>query len=158
MTTTKLEEKVVMDLGDGIPEEVKQEGQDLQKALEDRLSRWKGGPGTINKNGRPKGTSVFKNKTNREIREIELVSLLRKLKPFQTKAIQAAVKIIDNEEAADTNKLKASALILSHYRQLLLDTFRTEYDDKEQDKEVQSTPVFSLTMIDNSVEDVEEKK
>ncbi len=158
MTTTKQEEKVVMDLGDGIPEEVKQEGQDLQKVLEDRLSRWRGPEGSINKNGRPKGTSVFKNKTNREIREIELVSLLRKLKPFQTKAIQAAVKIIDNEEAADTNKLKASALILSHYRQLLLDTFRTEYDDKEQDKEVQSTPVFSLTMIDNSVEDVEEKK
>lgn len=65
MSKTEVKEKVVMDLGDGIPEEVKQEGQDLQKVLEGRLSRWRGPKDSINKNGRPKGMSVFKDKTAR---------------------------------------------------------------------------------------------
>lgn len=156
MTTTKLEEKVVMDLGDGIPEEVKQEGQDLQKVLEDRLSRWRGPKNSINKNGRPKGMSVFKDKTARQIREAELLSLLRKMKPLMSKSIMAASKIIDNEQASDQNKLKASALLLTHYRNLLLDLYKQ--DDDSVAEEIQSTPVFSLTMINDNVEDIEPKK
>lgn len=154
MTTTKQEEKVVMDLGDGIPEEVKQEGQDLQKALDERLSRWKGPISAINKNGRPKGMSVFKDKTARQIREAELLSLLRKMKPLMSKSIMAASKIIDNEQATDQNKLKASALLLTHYRNLLLDLYKQ--DDDSVAEEIQSTPVFSMKIV-NDIEDVEEK-
>lgn len=128
---------------------------ELEKKLEDRLSKWRGPVDKINRAGRKPGTSVFKNKTARELREQELISLLRKLKPLQSKSINAASKIIDNEQSSDQNKLKASALILSTYRSLLLDLYKQ--DDETPAEEIQSTPVFSLKMINDSVEDVEAK-
>lgn len=128
---------------------------ELEKKLEDRLSKWRGPVDKINRAGRKPGTSVFKNKTARELREQELISLLRKLKPLQSKSINAASKIIDNEKSSDQNKLKASALILSTYRSLLLDLYKQ--DDETPAEEIQSTPVFSLKMIDDTVQDVQEK-
>ena len=99
-----------------------------------------------NVNGRP--VSMLKpGRTNREIRSDELMKLLRKFSPHQTKAIQTAVKIIENEAAADANKLKASALIIQTYRQLLLDTFDHRYDTEENNEIQDNSPIFSLKIV-----------
>lgn len=101
----------------------------------------------INRIGR-KPRSAEDKPTNRELRERALMDLVRKFKPLQTKAIQAAVKIIDNQEANDANKLKASALIISTYKSLLTEVYDLRYDE-EVGEEIQqvSAPVFSLKMI-----------
>lgn len=106
----------------------------------------KGGP-SPNPLGRGK-IAKPKPRTNREIRSDELMKLLRKFSPHQTKAIQAAIKIIDNNESADANKLRASALIVQTYRQLLLDVFDAKYDT-EENNEIQedNSPIFSLKII-----------
>lgn len=115
-------------------------------------------PEDINRKGRPRTVSLPK-RTNREIRQDELMTLLRKLKPIQSKAIQSAVKVLDSSEAADANKLKASALIIQTYRQLLLDTFDYRYDD-EGSEEVQekNVPLFSLKVLNQEDLDSEEKQ
>lgn len=103
-----------------------------------------------NPNGRPK-KDPFEKKTNRQIREEELLSLCRKFKPLQTKAIQAAVKILDDSEASDQNKLKASALIIATYKQLLESTFDYRYDDEAAEEvQQQNAPVFSLKVVGDS--------
>ncbi len=104
----------------------------------------KGVSGNIH--GRP--VSMLKpGRTNREIRSDELMKLLRKFSPHQTKAIQTAVKIIENDAAADANRLKASALIIQTFRQLLLDTFDHRYDTEENNEIQDNSPVFSLKII-----------
>ena len=78
-----------------------------------------------------------------------MLQLLRKFSPHQSKAIMAAVKIMENEQAADANKLKASALIIQTYRELLNEVYNKDYDD-EQGEEIQdNSPVFSLRMLDH---------
>jgi hypothetical protein len=118
--------------------------------VKEYLEGWRGPKEAHNQAGRPKKTKmdILEKKTNREIRELELLSLVRKFKPLQTKAIQAAARIIDNDEAADANKLKAAALLIQTYRQLLLDTYDRHYDD-DVGEEVQqhNAPVFSLRVI-----------
>ncbi len=100
-----------------------------------------------NPNGRPKKDTLEK-KTNRQIREEELLALCRKFKPLQTKAIQAAVKIIDDKEANDANKLKAAALIIATYKQLLESTFDHRYDeDAAEEVQQNNAPIFSLKVI-----------
>ena len=79
-----------------------------------------------------------------------MLQLLRKFSPHQSKAIMAAVKIMENEQAADANKLKASALIIQTYRELLNEVYNKDYDD-EQGEEIQdNSPVFSLRMLDHN--------
>jgi len=92
--------------------------------------------------------------TNREIRERALLELCRKFKPLQTRAIQTALKIMENEQGADQNRLKAAVFLSQTYRQLLIDTFNKDYDEDEGEEIQQGpkAPVFSLTMI-NSPED-----
>ncbi len=100
--------------------------------------------------GRPKRGPLDKPLTNREIRSAELLSLVRKFKPLQAKAIQAAAQILENPESADQNKLKSAALLIQKYRQLLLDTFDYRYDESEAEEVNETnTPVFSLKMINN---------
>lgn len=114
---------------------------------------FKGGSDSINMLGRPPKLRNLEKKTNRQIREQELLSLTRKFKPHVAKAVQAAVKIIDNPESADANKLKASALLIQTYRQLLLDTFDHRYDDSDAEGiQEDNTPVFSLKVLDDSSE------
>jgi len=129
--------------------------KELEQKLQQRLldPEWgKGfppGPEKINVAGRPKLPQLSK-LTNRQIREKELLNLCRKIKPYQTKAIQTFVKILDNPDSSDQNKLKAAAFIAQFYKELLKDVFHKDYDD-DQGKEVQedNTPVFRLHMIDN---------
>ena len=86
--------------------------------------------------------------TNREIREKELLHLLRKIKPNVADAISTAVTIMKNEKAADQNKLKAAVILLDNYKNLVGDLYDVGYDDEGGEESQQpAAPVFSLTMV-----------
>lgn len=108
---------------------------------------WGKGMQSPNPAGRPIGDPREK-MSNRSLREKSLMQLLRKFNPHQSKAIMTAVKIMENEQAADTNKLKASALIIQTYRELLNEVYSKDYDN-EQGEEIQdNSPAFSLHYIE----------
>lgn len=100
-------------------------------------------------NNRNSPDRVLEKPTNRQLREKTLIELVRKLRPYQSKAIQAVIKILDNDEASDQNKLKAAALIVSTYKDLVKDVYDYRYDESEAAEEINKTvtPVFSLKMI-----------
>lgn len=102
---------------------------------------------SANPNGRPKTIDRDK-KTNREIRSAELLSLTRKLKPHLTRAIRAAIDILESKDASEAGKLRASALVIQTYRELIKDVFDRNYDD-ESAEEVQpnSAAILSLTVV-----------
>jgi hypothetical protein len=101
-----------------------------------------------NYGGRPKVVDAEK-PTNRSVRQKELLYLVRKFKPLQTKAIKAAVDILDNDKASEMGKLKSAALIIQTYKDLIKETFDYRYDleDTEEIQITDNKPVFSLRMI-----------
>lgn len=114
---------------------------------------YKGMP-PLNPAGRPKKVLEKEKRTNRELRSEQLLQLVRKFKPHLTKAIQAAVSILDNEKANEQNKLRASALIISTYKDLVKDLYDYRYDNEEGDEiQEKNAPVFSLKMINNDKEE-----
>jgi hypothetical protein len=114
---------------------------------------WYPGMESPNKKGRNPGIPTLE-KTNRQRRNDAFMDLVRKFKPLQTLAIQAAVKILNDEEANDANKLKSSALIIGTYRDLIKDLYDKNYDDENAEamNETDNMPRFSLRMI-NTEED-----
>lgn len=99
----------------------------------------------INILGRVKAASKM---TNRELREREFLSLLRKIKPLVADSINTAVKIMKDEKAADQNKLKAAVIILDNYKQMVTDVYNGKYDEDEAEEIQQpNTPVFSLKVV-----------
>lgn len=114
---------------------------------------WKGPPGSINLAGRPKKSEQDEKerKTNRQLRQDALLSLVRKFSGIQTKAIQAAVKVLDNENSNDASKLRAAALIIETHRALLKDLYDYRYDDEPADaiSEDPPAPVFSLRLVED---------
>lgn len=107
---------------------------------------FRGGPENINRAGRRPGDGS--KPTNRELRERELLMLLRKIRPTVADAVVTSAKIMKNEEAADQNRLRAAATLLDAYRKLTLDLYDGT-DPEEEGKEVQqaNAPVFSLKVI-----------
>ena len=85
--------------------------------------------------------------TNRELREREFMSLLRKLKPHVSDAIMAAVKIMKNPEAAHQNQLKAATIILQQYKEVMEGVYDKDYDEEAGEEVQQATPVFSLKVV-----------
>lgn len=102
-----------------------------------------------NPNGRPKKESIFDKPTNRELKERELVMLLRKIKPHVAEAIMQAAAIMKNAEASHQNQLKAATILLDNYRRLTLDMYDGEEQADEAGVEVQqnNAPVFSLKVV-----------
>lgn len=101
--------------------------------------------------GRPRkdGTS----KTNKDLRTEELENMLNKLKPGMGKAIRCATQIIEDNASSESGKLRASALVITTYKELIKELYSEKYDDsegKELDNEDDKAPVFSLRMIENS--------
>lgn len=110
----------------------------------------------INLNGRPKGDG--KKLTNRQIREREFLSLLRKVKPMLADSVSVASKILKNEEATHANRLKACVIIVELYKDMVESTYDEKYDEDEGE-EVQPTnksPVFSLTIVGGDKDKVKE--
>lgn len=102
----------------------------------------------INRDGRkPKRDK----KTPRQIRNSELESLLRKIKPHVSKSVMVAVKIMEKEEdVTDASKLKAATIILDLYK----NTVQSLYDGHDPDEdenleELDTAPVLSLKIVDN---------
>lgn len=101
----------------------------------------------INRNGRPKKIDLLDKKTNRELKEKELLMLLRKIKPHVSEAIIQAARIMKNEEASHQNQLKAATVLLDNYRKLTLDLY--DGDQEAEGTEVQeNAPSFSLTLLE----------
>ena len=101
----------------------------------------------INRNGRPKKVDLLDKKTNRELKEKELLMLLRKIKPHVSEAIIQAARIMKNEEASHQNQLKAATVLLDNYRKLTLDLY--DGDAEGEGTEVQeNAPSFSLTLLE----------
>jgi len=100
----------------------------------------------VNTKGRPKGSGK---KLNRgEIRDKELIALLRKVKPHLAKSYMEVAKILNKEEASDQNKLKAAAFFDSIYRAMLNDVYDIENPTEVEEVQPQQTgAVFSLKMI-----------
>lgn len=102
-----------------------------------------------NPNGRPKRSGILDKPTNRDLKERELIMLLRKIKPHVAEAILQAAKIMKNEEASHQNQLKAATILLDNYRRLTLDVYDEEHSD-EEGTEIQqvNAPLFSLKVIE----------
>lgn len=99
----------------------------------------------INRQGRIKPAT---SKTNRQLREQELLTLLRKLKPHVAEAIKAAVDIMGNKEALDHNKLKAATIILDQYKDVMTKVYDKDYDDEGNEATQESSnALFSLTVV-----------
>jgi len=86
--------------------------------------------------------------TNRILREKALMELVRKFRPLQTKAIAAAVQILDNKEASENGKLRSAALIIQTYKDLIKDVYNHQYDDESAEEiQQENKPIFSLRML-----------
>ena len=98
----------------------------------------------INVQGRIRG---IKEKSRREIRNAELLSIIRKVKPHLSDSITTAATIMRNKESGAGNQLKAAVILLNAYKELVNDLYAGG-DEDEEGVEVQSnTPTFSLRMI-----------
>lgn len=99
---------------------------------------WRGGPVNPEKKGMSRRAQV----------QSELGSLIRRFRPHQSAAIAAAMKIMGNEVAADANKLRAAALIISTYQSLLKDLNNLGEDEgTETVEQLIEAPKFSLVML-----------
>lgn len=108
---------------------------------------YKGMP-SLNPAGRPKKVLEKEKRTNREIRQSSLLEVARKLKPHISKSIMAAVAILDNKEASETNKLKAAAFMVTTYRDLLKDIYDLKYsEDEGEEVQEKGGAVLSLRVI-----------
>ena len=97
----------------------------------------------INKLGRIRGV---KEKSRRAIRETELLSLIRRVRPHLSESIMTAATIMRNKESGAGNQLKAAVILLNAYKELVNDLY--DGDDEEEGQEIQpNTPTFSLRMI-----------
>lgn len=106
----------------------------------------------INREGRPTGSEVDKLKkpTKQQVKDKELLSALRKLKPHVAKSIVTAAKVLDDDKASNGDKLKAAQLIIDRYIKLNIDLYGDEVDTSEETDPVQTdkpAAVFSLTMV-----------
>lgn len=109
------------------------------------------GDARINRQGRPT-TKDAEKPTNKSLRNKAFLQLLRKFAPLQTQAIQTAVKVMNGENSTEAGKLKASALIIQTYRDLLKETYDYKYDldDAEPIQVEDNKPAFSLHVIENN--------
>lgn len=122
------------------------DGNEVTKAKRVGNPDWKKGQPSPNPFGRPKSIELPR-RTNKELREREFLMLLRKLKPHQSKAVMAAVGVLDREESADANKLKASALLIGLYKDILKEAYNSAYDEAEGEAIQENTPIFSLKVL-----------
>lgn len=104
----------------------------------------------INRNGRPRLDEYEprKPRSAKQIKDKELLTLLRKIKPHVAEAIMTAAKIMKNEKAMHQHQLKAATILLDNYRTMVLDVYDDGVEEDVED-EVQddNSPVFSLKMV-----------
>lgn len=106
------------------------------------------GDARINRNGRPLVVDAEK-PTNKSLRNKAFLQLLRKFAPHLTGAVNTAVGIMGNKDSSEAGKLKASALIIGTYRDLLKEAYNQQYDEDDATpiQEENKPQLFSLHMI-----------
>lgn len=103
------------------------------------------GDKNINRQGR-----IKKLKNPRDIRNAELLNILRKVKPHVSKAIMTAAEIMGDNRAPAASKLKAAQLLLANYRDLVLDLYDgDEPEDGVEEVQQESGHIFSLRVVDS---------
>ena len=85
--------------------------------------------------------------TNRELRNKEFMSLLRRLKPHLRKAVNTAIQIMDNDAAPFSVRLAASKFIVDLNKSTLNDLYSDKYDDEAGEAVQEDAPKFSLVML-----------
>ena len=104
----------------------------------------------INSKGGLPGKRSVERLTNRELREREFLSLLRKLKPLVADSIKTAASIMKDESASHQNQLKAAVLIIQNYKDMVAETYSADYDEEAGEEiQQQNAPVFSLRVLEN---------
>lgn len=102
--------------------------------------------------------------TARELKQKEIMSLLRKLKPLMSKSVNTAAKIIDSEDASEAGKLRAATVLLGLYKDLIKEAYdhdikleevvETEAQEIDTSK---NAPIFSLTVLNKPEETKEDE-
>lgn len=113
----------------------------------------------INRKGLIPGKQKF---TAKELKQKEIMSLLRKLKPLMSKSVNTAAKIIDSEDASEAGKLRAATVLLGLYKDLIKEAYDhdikledvVETDPQEIDTS-KNAPIFSLTVLNKPEENKE---
>lgn len=117
-------------------------------------SGFRGGNSNINRLGRLPSTG--KKPTNRDLRERELLMLLRKIRPHVSDAVIQAARIMKSPTSSDSNVLKSCVILTDAYRRLTLDLYDSEDPDAEGiEVQQDNSPVFSLRMINTEENKVE---
>lgn len=91
-------------------------------------------------------------KTRRQVRNQELIMLLRKVKPHVATAIMKAADIMKDEKATHQSQLKAAVILLDNYKGLLGDLYGKDIEEDEEKPVDEIQPkgtVFSLTVVEN---------
>lgn len=114
---------------------------------------WYSGMPSANPNGRSKVLDKDK-KSNKTRRSESFLELVRKFRPHLSKAVMTAVNIMGDDKASESGRLRASALIIQTYRELVRDLYDAKYDDEEAEaiQETDNRPVFSLKVIGSEQE------
>lgn len=107
----------------------------------------------INKLGRPKDA---RKPTKRELKDRELTILVRKLKPHLAESVNVVSDMLRGDKVSDTNKLKASALIIAEYQKLVKEIYSNDVEyvegvaEEEEDvPQGHVAPVFSLKIVND---------
>jgi hypothetical protein len=106
--------------------------------------------------GRPRVLDKDK-KNNKQLRSDEFMSLVRKFKPHMSRAVMTAVEIMENKESSEAGRLRASALLIQTYKELVAQLYDYRYDsDEGEEIQQNNAPIFSLRMVGGKEEEKQE--
>lgn len=104
------------------------------------------------KRGRPKIIDMVnapQKLTRRQLKDRELLLLLRKIKPHIADSILTAAKIMGDDKAQDANKLRAATLLLQQYKDLVDAVYSGKQEVEEDEDENSHAAIFSLKVVNN---------
>ena len=109
---------------------------------------------SINRAGRPARDPSRKNAmTFKDLGRDELLKLYRKIKPHSKDAVNIVVELMNRNESSEGTKIKAAALILRHYKDLVKEIYNSdEFLDPEAKELQEPAAVFSLKVINGGKE------
>jgi hypothetical protein len=113
------------------------------------------GDARINRSGRPTDDERLNRLSKRQLKQKELLMLLRKIRPHVADSIMRAALIMKDEKAGAQNNLRAATILLEQYRKLVMDLYDGEVDPEEEAPEIQqeNRPIFSLKVVDGDKEE-----
>ena len=88
------------------------------------------------------------------MKDRELSMLVRKLKPHLAESVNVVSGMLRGDKVSDTNKLKASALIMTEYQKIIKEIYSNDAQDVEEvieevEEERDAAPVLSLKIVND---------